>query len=416
MSTVTHWIRECIYRIVVLLPVEISHHRILRLIRKRGHANVMFLASNLSMWRYEKLMDRLMDDDRFEVSVVLVPYLRYGDDERMHNMSQLKNYFDERGIKCIDSQAEGQANLMEALDPDIVFYQQPYAQMLEDRYDSSKNFKRLLCYYPYGLSTFDADWQYRLKFNNVAWKLYYSNPDQKLEAMNRTYNNGRNMVVVGYPDYDLFAEPCSDEVWKSQPERKKRIIWAPHFSITPGLRLHRDSFLWLSDFMLEQARKYADMVQFAFKPHPNLLQELYDYPDWGKKRADEYYKAWRDMENGQLDEGGFVDLFKTSDALIHDCGTFTAEYLYTKKPVMFVSNHIESELAELSKMGKAALEANYTGASKDDVIKFIDDVVIGGNDPKEPVRSQFFVKYLEPESGETVTGNTYCDLVKSIWG
>ena len=79
---VMNFLKRIIYRLIVLMPVNVSHHRLLRRIRKRGTVKVMFLASNLSMWKYEKLIDRLIADDRFEISIALVPFLRYDENER----------------------------------------------------------------------------------------------------------------------------------------------------------------------------------------------------------------------------------------------------------------------------------------------------------------------------------------------
>ena len=45
---------------------------------------------------------------------------------------------------------------------------------------------------------------------------------------------------------------------------------------------------------------------------------------------------WESLSNAQLETGKYVDLFMTSDAMIHDCGSFTIEYHYTLKPVMYL--------------------------------------------------------------------------------
>jgi CDP-glycerol glycerophosphotransferase (TagB/SpsB family) len=98
----------------------------------------------------------------------------------------------------------------------------------------------------------------------------------------------------------------------------------------------------MAELMLELAQAYKDRIQIAFKPHPSLITQLYQHPDWGKERADDYYARWQQMENTQLETGGYVDLFMTSDAMIHDSGSFVVEYLYANRPVMFVSINLQS--------------------------------------------------------------------------
>lgn len=413
----SRWTRTCVYRTCILFPLSIKHNRILRRVRKTKHAKVVFMASNLPMWRYQNLIESLQKDPRFEVHILLVPFLRYKESERRHTVEQLKSFFDSCQISYVDTTDPrfNNVNVLDSISPDIIFYQQPYAQMLDTRYDSSSHQDKLLAYYPYGLSTIDSDWQYRLKFFNVAWKIYYSSESQKKDAVKRTYNSGRNMIVVGDPDYDRFLAPVQGDVWKCQPIPKKRIIWAPHFSITSGNRLYRDSFVWMSALMIRMADQYKDVIQIAFKPHPLLLQELYNHPDWGKTKADSYYQSWRKMGNGQLVEGDFIDLFKTSDALIHDCGTFTGEYLYTRKPSMFVSRHINTEWTELNELGRAALSSHYIGKDESDVESFILNVVIKGEDSMRQQRLFFYDRFLRPVSGDSVTSNTYYDMVNSLW-
>ena len=74
----------------------------------------------------------------------------------------------------------------------------------------------------------------------------------------------------------------------------------------------------------------------AFKPHPILKPKLYKHALWGKERTDAYYHCWETMENTQLEMSDYIDLFMTSDAMIFDSVSFMTEYLYTKKPALFL--------------------------------------------------------------------------------
>ena len=61
---------------------------------------------------------------------------------------------------------------------------------------------------------------------------------------------------------DNFIDP-----WKEQSINKKRIIYAPHHSLSVSNSFISIScFLEVCDFMLELADKYQDKVQIAFKP------------------------------------------------------------------------------------------------------------------------------------------------------
>jgi len=44
--------------------------------------------------------------------------------------------------------------------------------------------------------------------------------------------------------------------------------------------------------------------------------------------VESYYAEWHNLSNGFVyDEGDYFNIFKSSDALITDCGSFLAEYL-----------------------------------------------------------------------------------------
>ena len=144
--------------------------------------------------------------------------------------------------------------------------------------------------------------------------------------------------------------------------------------------------------MLKLAEKYKDKVQFAFKPHPVLKVKLINI--WGKEKTEAYYKKWSELENTQIEEGYYMDLFKTSDALIHDCASFTAEYLYTQKPTLFMVRD-ENVQSHWNPFGKKCFDQHYHAENLEQIEHFIQDVVINGNDPMKSQREQFFKDLLK---------------------
>jgi CDP-glycerol glycerophosphotransferase (TagB/SpsB family) len=120
------------------------------------------------------------------------------------------------------------------------------------------------------------------------------------------------------------------------------------------------------------------------------------------------------MENTQLEEGEYIDLFMTSDAMIHDSGSFAVEYLYCQRPVMFVSKDMQPILDTQSEFGVEVYKQAYIGSTEQDIRRFVDDVVLGGNDPMLQQRRQFFNDYLLPPGGKSVAQNIVDDIVRSL--
>ena len=203
--------------------------------------------------------------------------------------------------------------------------------------------------------------------------------------------------MSGYHLLEKYNRQDTPDVWRIKDQSVKRLIWAPHFTMEKVSWIApRSNFLWMSQLMLDVAERYKDRLQIAFKPHPRLKSELYRHPDWGAERTDAYYQRWELMENTQLETGEFVDLFKSSDAMIHDSGSFTVEYLSVNKPVAFVTTDIDSLKAEHNKLGKASLEQHYIVGNEQEVMAFINDVVLDGRDLKAAQRTEFCKTVLKP--------------------
>ena len=395
-----------------------SHYRRLQNIRlssvrKKGFANVTFILSSLPMWRLEDVVYLLKEDHRFHVSLVICPFATYSEEQQEKCVKELIQYCCSKGWDCINKTTFS-GDIVNLLNPDIIFYPQLYNHLFKNELDCELNLDRLIAYVPYGMPTVSGDWVYNSRLMNTVWKLYYPTFLHLKHAKSHSYNHARNMEIVGEPHAIAFFSEKHSSPWKGSCD-KKRLIWAPHFSIIDHGLLHRTSFMWLNESMWKIAEEFKDRIQIVFKPHPRLLTELYRHPDWGKEKANTYYEMWRTGCNTQLETGEFVDLFCTSDAMIHDCGSFTAEYHFTGKPVAFASIDFDSLYEGLNEFGKKCLDLHYHVESIEDIHNFIETVVLGGQDQLMKERNEFRNKYLKPEEGTSFHKSVYHSLVKNVF-
>ena len=396
----------------------IIRNRLYYRIRKTNSISVAFIVSELAQWRYQSLYDLLVSDNRFKLSILLVPFVSYSEKDKEDSLHRLRSYFKDKGIHYFDfkSYEATYSFLKTDIDPDLIFYPQPYDNCYATCLDSKVFEKKLICYFPYGMPTIREEWTFNLRFHNIAWRIYYQTSANWENFLTYSYIRGRNVRVVGDPIADQFFSGNNPDVWKRQDKKKKRVIWAPHYSITDNRSgmLSRNSFEWLSEAMLQIAHEYQETVQFSFKPHPRLLSELYHAKEWGVKRADDYYALWDQMPNTQLDTGDYVGLFMHSDALIHDSASFTAEYQFTGKPALFISDNIKKQESQLTTFGRLALACHYQGDSIDAIRSFIDKVVIGDEDSLADRRKDFRDNYLLPPGGLSAAKNVYDDILSSL--
>jgi len=219
---------------------------------------------------------------------------------------------------------------------------------------------------------------YHAHFNNdttnFCWRVFQINDLHKQISQDHSYGSGENVVVTGYPATEPFysEEYKSTRVWRKNS--KKKIIIAPHHSIGNSTKLANSTFIDNADYFIELANLHNDDVDFAFKPHPLLKQKLYEHKDWGKARTDQYWDFWKNADNTQLETGPYINLFIGSDAMIHDCSSFIIEYLYVRKPVLYLNSDIRSGLNVYGQMG---FDAVLKAQKKSDIETFINDVISG---------------------------------------
>lgn len=399
--------------------IRYKQWRYLKKIKKKDVINVVFFPMNVAMWKYQHLYDLLRQDKRFRLYVFLAPARHYSYKACCADLQAMRAYFEEHKVPYIDYELEKgkkPVDVYSVVNPDILFYTQPYPNTIDECYDFLQFDVKLLAHTLYAFHTRSSNfYNYNLIFNNMAWRLYYPNNETKNLANENAYNHGCNVAVVGYPSADDYVLPMKADPWKVKDRKVKRIIWAPHFTILQGLGFSQVSnFLNMADFMRQLAIDYSDKVTFAFKPHPRLYTELVKHPDWGEQRTKEYYDFWKNNPTTQLETGDFVDLFKGSDAMIHDSGSFTVDYLYFHKPVLYDNPDIEGAKATANETGKKAYDVHYRVLSNEDIKRFIDDVVLAGNDPMKAQREEYYQHYLLPPNGKTVAQNMYDDLIQSL--
>ena len=123
-----------------------------------------------------------------------------------------------------------------------------------------------------------------------------------------------------------------------------------------------------------------------------LKSKLYIHPEWGRKKADEYYAFWDAQDYTQLDDGEYEDLFITSDAIIHDCSSFIVEYAFTGKPCLYLIN--ENNLnGLLNDFGQGVMSVYEQARVEAEIESFIADLV-NDNAGIDPCKRAFFDDYV----------------------
>lgn len=366
-------------------------------IRRKNEIKVLFVLSELSVWKTESLYQAMLKHPRFNPILGVTASLEVQDSK-----TSLINYIKQHKYDYVDLDVSKKS--INKINPDIIFYYKPYETSFPREHLFRKHLKSLCLFTNYAFNTIGNERYGTFLMCNFSWFVFVENTlvaNRKKELVGWRASNVR---VTGLPMQDVLIKPKQfyDNPWLNKTT-KKRIIYAPHHTIKGHYNhgIDYSTFMEFGEYMLELANKYKDSCFFAFKPHPILYPKLLKI--WGEEKTDNYYNQWTNIENAQYVSGEYSGLFMHSDAMIHDCVSFQVEYLYTKNPVMFLDkNSYNSD--EQTEFGKRAHSMHYIGRSKKDIEDFIQNV-IKGNDPMEEERELFYNEYLLPPNNKTASEN-----------
>ncbi len=359
-----------------------------------------------SVWKYDELYRLLEADARFDPQVFVCPWVvanggrPIGDGapgaEVSATMDASLDFCRKQGYSALKAWNGRWIDLDKELRPDLVFFSYAY-NMTRPAYLQKGIKHALSCYVTYGFNTDGQEQrQFNLPFFSLMWLGFYETPMHVELARKFADNGGKNVRLGGPLIFDEMRRRLQEgprSPWKTHG--KKRIVWAPHHTVDdlPN-ESHWCCFLQIAMPMLQLAQTLADCAEFVFKPHPKLFPKLCTLPGWGRKRAQEYYAAWDALPNGQLQQGEYIDLFLTSDAMILDCLSFMCEYMFTGKPQLFMLRE-KSFHPRFNAFGETVFRHLYHGTGMDAVAAFLEDVVFSGNDWMEPERMAFFRKTVD---------------------
>lgn len=403
-----------IYRRICEIFCFVLFHRAEKRAAKKDVLNVVFFVVFESTWKVDSVYKAMLADKRFNPIILICPVMDHGWDNMLIRMKEAYSYFVDRGYQNVyrayDEQTKKYIDVRKEFKPDIIFYTNPYKGLIDNRYYIDKFPDILTCYVPYFFTNMVGDFTYNLPFHNKLWRFYVEN-DEMVQFYNQRIGYERmNHKAVGYPAFDEY-----DSIIPPKKNNYKYIIWAPHHSINQAYDLHRTSFLCYHKQMLEWVEKYKDSLFVIFRPHPLLKNKLYNYEGWGVEKTNEYYQCWNTLPNAMLSENrDYLEDFMLSDAIIHDCGSFTVEYLYTEKPAMFTGE--KPKESDMSMIAYKALDCYEIARTKEDMEEFIIRVIKGETDALSSKKRLYKEMYLRTLNGVKASDNIMHDICSTIGG
>lgn len=371
------------------------NRRIVKRIRKDvksgGKIKVCFFVMLDSVFAAKPIMNEMLKDELFDPFIVVIPDVSRGQE---HMNSCLDNAFESlsrKYKKVFRGYSEGQFHDYSEM-MDIVFFSTPYVGMTHNYFeiDYFRNKDILLLYvnYAYSVLKFVRE-VISLPTYNYFWKVFVENKNNILELKKYQLIKGRNSVLTGYCKMDELA----NQIIISR--ERKRIIIAPHHTVSDWKLLQISNFLEYCDFFMSLPKKYPN-IDFVFRPHPLLIVQLKKKELWGPKKTNKYLIDLLRNTNVEYSEGGeYFDIFANSDGIIHDCGSFLAEYMFTGNPTCYILRNKEFIKENFLSIGEECLNFCYKAFNKKDIIDFIENVIIDNKDYLKHERIRFVNEELK---------------------
>lgn len=349
-----------------------------------------FVVCDASMFTGESVFEKMRGDGRFDPFIAVVPRVSRGEEflkaSLEKTLSVLRSKFGD-AVRSMYDPATGRAEPLDGA-ADLVFTSIVYQDQTLAKYTTvalSKSALTVCLYYGYG-GLFRSNETKTVFLPDVvcAWRYFVSNEATRRLWAERNPALAENTVAAGYCKMDrLAAIP--------RPVRTRRkIIIAPHHTIdrdTDGLAL--STFLDHADFFLRLPEMFPE-IDFVFRPHPLLFVRLATPKWWGRDRTDAYAAAMEAHANVEFQRGGdYFGAFADSDALIHDCGSFLAEYFYTGRPQLYLSAGDGSLERQLLPFSERLYAHVYHASSDAEIGAFVRGVVAEGRDPMAAGRAAF---------------------------
>lgn len=399
-------IKNIVEKIICLLYRKSIPNKVKKL-RSKEVIKVLFIISEASKWKTEYLYQAMCKHKRFNPVIGVTLKTDNKPSESAKSLLHLISYLESKEYDYTELIREDY--IKTKINPDIIIYSEPYSSTILRGFNYLHNLNCLFISITYGFHSVLLPFNHFGGLKDVAWFDCYENESTANDAIAYVKGKRGNIITTGLPMSEIFLKykqgPC---VWRNNDNRK-RIIWAPHHSIGFDYEtITYGNFLQIADEMKQLSEKYKDKIYWAFKPHPLLRYKLDIL--WGKEKTDEYFSYWKDSDHSQLEEGEYIDLFMQSDAMIHDCDTFTIEYLYSNSPVMYLYNS-DKHNCDLNNFAKEAHSVHYQGKSINDIIKFI-DMIINNSDPLREKRSNFYNVHLNTNEGINASNN----IIREILG
>ena len=326
-------------------------------IKKVDHKkiNVVFVCHRPAIWEsLRSVYDAIKADDSFNVHIVAIP-----NKKELHSLGLNHEVYESEGAEefwkkygCIngfDYEKKEWFDLRK-LEPDYVFFQQPYNITRCEAYKSwNVGQYAKICYLNYfSPVSFNEIYDECTPSDFLRDISFYFTQNKKdhdfiVDRYRRLGFYDTNCIMTGYPRYDYLKKITREsDIWHDKQHKKFRLVWTPRWTTNEGNCHFFDFKDSLFEFCIEND------VELVFRPHPQAFLEWAATGEFSSEQQKKLRKLFEENELLHLDESGdYLSMFYSSDCLISDFSSIVYDYFLTGNPVIFAEGKNAREDYEL---------------------------------------------------------------------
>lgn len=321
--------------------------------------NVVFVCHRPAVWEsLHSVYDALEADARYNVYIVAIPNKKELSqlwlNHEVYESEGAEKYWAAYGcINGYNYETKEWFDLRK-LEPDYVFFQQPYNITRSEGYKSWNVAQYAkICYLnyfsPVSFGTLYDECTPTDFLRDISFYFTQNKRDHEfiLDRYKRIGFQDTKCIMTGYPRYDILNMIKGDcNLWSDKDHKRFRLIWTPRWTTNEG-NCHFFEFKdRLIDFCMEND------IELAFRPHPQAFKEWASTGEFSLEEQNKLRSIFDLDDRLHLDESpNYLDLFYSSDCLLTDLSSIMYDYFLTAKPVVYSMGNSLNDVAELLQDG-----------------------------------------------------------------
>jgi hypothetical protein len=361
-----------------------------RLAATRVRTRIVFLVHNATAWGSIAELTRLTHlDPDFEPVVVSIPHHYSGigpakGEGKNHRLLEAEGV---PHIRLHKSQVADAAQLLRALDPDIIVRQSQWDDDIDLAFSAeSLDWTRVILI-PYETMNIienvpigdpPINTAVDTAMHRSAWLVFLANDEALAIARRASLTGGMQFRAVGHPKLDHVRSTVAEwplTALEGAPVR--RVVWSAHHSILTGWN-DFGMFPQINQAMLSWARDAPD-TEFVFTHHtlpPGTIAR--DTSPITPAEYREWLDEWLALENTALWHRDYAEVLGAADFLVTDSPSMIIEGQLMETPTIFMErpDHIA-----FNEIGEEIVQGVHRVGSVDEARQAIEDIEARGSDP-----------------------------------